>query len=277
MLFTFTRFGGAAALLLVLLSSCGARYHRTLTQRVPVTATQSVNGPATPNREQCFLSPWVPAKASTRQALDGASGAIVRCRDEREFLWRQSGAPIATSEFSETTEAFRRSVRAIAGITSTGVGLCCQPRGPEPERELCVRVTLEPCATRISQLGEQLERLVRHTRLSSVELGVSVSLVGARRARCTPSEPNCGPVPYHGTLEESDYDPTAPRYIRPRRTTGGGTECTHDGECVAGGCGNECVRWDRGHHLGTCQAIVEYEKAPAYCGCVAGICDWFAQ
>ena len=48
---------------------------------------------------------------------------------------------------------------------------------------------------------------------------------------------------------------------------------THDGECVANGCGNEGDHWTLGGAAGTCPHILALDCA--FCGCVEQRCAWF--
>ncbi len=102
---------------------------------------------------------------------------------------------------------------------------------------------------------------------------LEVELIPRPGPRCAPDDPACKPLPYEGRCaEETGYDPKAKR--RPAGMLGhAGGSCTYDGECVIGGCGNDCGPPSIEGQEGTCE---EYEfNEPIYCGCVNRRCAWF--
>ena len=69
---------------------------------------------------------------------------------------------------------------------------------------------------------------------------LEVNLLPPPGPRCAPDDPACEPLPYEGSCaEQTGYDPRATR--KPAGMLGhAGGACSYDGECVIGGCGNDC-------------------------------------
>jgi hypothetical protein len=85
----------------------------------------------------------------------------------------------------------------------------------------------------------------------------------------------CNPEPYRDAI----YRPEGERHVvdvdYPQLVSLSQGACNSDGECLQGGCGNDCEAYTVPPHAGTCQAYtVLYE---AFCGCVEQRCTWFTQ
>lgn len=99
--------------------------------------------------------------------------------------------------------------------------------------------------------------------------------------RCTESDSACEPLSGGASPNamSQGYDPKQPR--RPSLKALGlsagqeGAACTHDGDCVRGGCGNHCVPWSQPRFTATCE--VRAEIWDHYCGCLEQRCQWFTQ
>jgi len=105
----------------------------------------------------------------------------------------------------------------------------------------------------------------------------TASMLAETGPRCAADDPACGPMPYRGgCVEQTDYNPRTKRKLvygaGGREVTTPG-QCTHDGECVKNGCGNQCTPASRGTSFGTCEGRFELEHAS--CGCVSTACVWF--
>jgi hypothetical protein len=105
----------------------------------------------------------------------------------------------------------------------------------------------------------------------------TAAMLADTEPRCAADDPACGPMPYNrACVEQTDYDPRAKRKLvygeNGREPTIPG-QCTHDGECVIGGCGNKCIPTSLGSSTGTCEGRLELEHA--YCGCVDTACVSF--
>lgn len=106
----------------------------------------------------------------------------------------------------------------------------------------------------------------------------------AGEARCQPTDPGCGPVPFSGRpIEQSLYVADWPRTVH---AAGGGDPdprkgaCAHDGECYDSGCGYACLSTrDEQHIWFACVAFPDIAASlrGQFCGCVNSRCSWFAQ
>jgi hypothetical protein len=110
----------------------------------------------------------------------------------------------------------------------------------------------------------------------------NVFMKAAPGPRCSSGLTSCLPIPYNGDPQLRVGDLETPYHHRARRhpvrefsTTDSTDRCKQDGDCVLGGCGNDCVGWKGPSEAGVC---VHYKKlTEAYCGCVTGFCGWFTQ
>jgi hypothetical protein len=107
--------------------------------------------------------------------------------------------------------------------------------------------------------------------------------------RCSPTDPECGPVSYrHVCLAQAGYDPKAPRipwsleFKSESRFRD--NHCQHDGDCFAGrGCGRGLclgIAYARSDIDVDCNAPlpnIEEKLQRSFCGCVHGVCAWFEQ
>jgi hypothetical protein len=106
----------------------------------------------------------------------------------------------------------------------------------------------------------------------------------ATAARCAATDPDCGPVSFDNVcLDQAGYDPHArriPEELPDYWTPSHEYLCSHDGECIASGCGYACISLTVAGNVGfTCEGHPELEDALAdhFCGCVDGLCRWFSQ
>jgi hypothetical protein len=129
---------------------------------------------------------------------------------------------------------------------------------------------------------QSVDEALRREGLASVRVGVDVSISGAVGPRCEPIDPSCGPLSSRDwdrpdALRSSPTDCVAGRVpIAEHGVVTAGRACAHDGECVIGRWGSDCVRWDQASHIIWCEDVLLLKERPVtYCGCVAGRCDWF--
>ncbi|HKP63124.1 MAG TPA: hypothetical protein VJV78_40585 [Polyangiales bacterium] len=100
-------------------------------------------------------------------------------------------------------------------------------------------------------------------------LGSCTSAGSSTGPRCAEDDPDCGPIPY---LDTNQQPPPAERTaVDPIDSSR--EPCSHDGQCIVNGCGNECDHWSLGGRAGTCPLYGKYRDA--YCGCVEQRCAWF--
>ncbi|MGZ5967602.1 MAG: hypothetical protein ACXWP4_08035 [Polyangiales bacterium] len=221
--------------------------------------------PEVPTLERCLGEPWTKVTSSLTHVVCG----------ERAHSFRHEGKREATdAEKMALLESHRKEIHAIKGVESSGFGVCCD-NGPPGG---CLRVGIGLCTVSLDELAAKFEGWVNDSGLADANVNMLVELQGCTGPRCTGVGKPCGPEVYsHETLAKAGYRCDAPRIqLQTARTLSWGT-CAHDGECVAAGCGNQCVPWTSGHMIGTCEGYLEMESAPAYCGCVTGSCAWFVQ
>jgi hypothetical protein len=103
-------------------------------------------------------------------------------------------------------------------------------------------------------------------------------------ARCAATDPNCGPMSFRDIcLDQAGYDAHARRIPQPLPdywTPAHEYLCSHDGECIASGCGYACISLTVAGNVGfTCEGHPDLDEALAdhFCGCVDGLCRWFRQ
>jgi hypothetical protein len=176
-------------------------------------------------------------------------------------------------------DAVAERVRAKLGAQQTyGLGAC--GRDVSHRAFTCIRLTVPICQPWL----EEVRRVAPVARGEG--LGIMVEIQGRTGPRCAAGEPNCGPLPYHapapGAHQETRNwagDFTLP--LRPgaalqtvRDDLGSGS-CTHAGDCVRAGCGNNCDAWYQPVYGARCPAFSDLSDA--YCGCLQGQCTWFTQ
>lgn len=204
---------------------------------------------------QCGAPPPVPDER-WRAVLAERTTPVVRECDAGVAL-RWPGPLGATPD-----EARAERARAIPGVDSIGVSECCVG-----DPELCMRVVYRRHATDPARLVDALEAALA----PDAEHGLAVRLesTGLLGPRCTPDNDLCLPDPYEGCV---GFDPEGARRPSDLGTSRGA--CAHDGECIVGGCGNDCVAWTL-TGPGTCEDYTRDE--PTFCGCVESRCQWFTQ
>jgi len=215
----------------------------------------------------------VTAPAPTPAAFPAPAGYTVRrCPDplgETQYLIERTGAAPATSAQVEQFN-HRNAAQLLAdGITAVGVGGCC---AGDPPR-VCLVVYGEAATPGAAGLLAGVDRVLGED--ATPELGVPIRLLlgSPRHPRCAASDPACGPVGYsNGLCARSDSfshprAPVGPLDIDPRNT------CDADGDCMANGCGNQCMSYRQGNQIGTCEYATSL--TPAWCGCVQRRCRWF--
>ncbi len=187
--------------------------------------------------------------------------------------------PEKGSDWSSSIEAEGKRLRDKFGPTAQfGTGLC----GSESDlrKYECLRLTVPICEYWL----DEVRRLARQAKESG--MGIVVQIAGRLGPRCSQGDPDCGPLPYHHQLDDPNQDDrtwagqfTLP--LRPgvdtktlREDLSSGT-CTHAGDCVRAGCGNNCDAWHEPIYAANCPGYTDL--ADAYCGCIEGKCAWFTQ
>jgi len=227
-----------------------------------------------PSRAQCLAPPWnLAANATPVFGL-----AHFACDDKgRSHAFTHEGTrELSPDEQMKFLERHRAAIHAIAGVDSSGFGVCCiDNKGPTGG---CVRISVGLCTTRIDAIAKTFVEFLETDGLGDARLNLVVDLSGAPGPRCSSKVAACGPTPYtHITLAQAGYRCDAERKPLSRGKKLAWGKCAHDGECSQAGCGNQCVPWTESSLIGTCEGYLDMEAAPAFCGCVLGECAWFVQ
>jgi hypothetical protein len=206
-----------------------------------------------------------PDDAQTKAAVATAGGRYRACAGGSEYVIDRPGARALTEP--ELLD-LRTALFSIPGADSAGIGGCrCEPDKPALGVMLWVKEnTVTPAAV--------AEQVAAHVARAGGEPAacVAVTILSAPGPRCAAGDPACEPVPYDAAcVERTDYDPKGKRTLVSARPGRG--PCTHDGECVVGGCGNECVPSSEVGGEGTCESRLGWENV--YCGCLEQKCVWF--
>jgi hypothetical protein len=155
----------------------------------------------------------------------------------------------------------------LPGAHSAGIGGCRCPLA-KPALGVVLQVN-ENTATPVA-VADQVAALAARAGGDPAAC-VDVAIASAPGPRCAADDPACGPVPYEAAcVEKTAYDPKGKREIF--RARSGRGPCTYDGECLVGGCGNECVPSAETARAGTCEL---HTWDNVYCGCVEKKCVWF--
>jgi len=211
----------------------------------------------------CLTPPWTPASS-------GPDLRVSQCNDERVFRFVVGSGPAASdSAQSNFLLVHGDKFQAISGVTERAIGLCCDEDHAAPNT-LCLMFGLRLCSTRLPTFIDVVRALqARDSSVANHSLRVSVTLHGLTGPRCEAASEDCGPLPY---LLHSDLPVPEPRMLvdPPKNDS---EPCSHDGECIVNGCGNECDHWTLGGAAGTCPGLTRLEDA--FCGCVQDHCAWF--
>lgn len=213
------------------------------------------------SRAACLRPPFAPPPE--RLALDG--GVTLEHPDERTWIAKIPGTRDASIE--EQSALLSRLRTRDPELAFLGHGLYCGPR-------LCFQIQANLCEARVEdEIARFRAALAADGALADARLELAVELAGRVGPRCAPPDPTCVPTPYEG---QPRYDPDGARRSGPLPRHGGGS-CTHDGECLVGGCGNHCAHWTFGgaHEGATCEGYDLPDRT--FCGCVEAACGWFTQ
>lgn len=216
------------------------------------------------SRVACIAPPYAPAADAT--ALE--DGTPIRRESDARWVLSLPGEVVPTSEQTAAlVERLRARGDALRWIS---YGLYCgeMPGG------LCLHYEGNLCEHRVEALAQTIRQAIAaDPELPSPRIDLGISLAGRLGPRCDEGDAECTPIPH---ASGTRWSPRGGRRPGPLPQYSGG-ECVHDGECVVGGCGNHCMRWEYGgaHEGATCEG---YDfREPIYCGCVDARCAWFEQ
>lgn len=259
------------------IAGCAARAPRCA--RPEACVTRVVPGPcaspaseaaAHPRRDECVRAPWAPEET---EAPVLAGLAHRRGEHEREHvLVREGSRPWTAEEIAALRAAHERELFAMGGVTGMGSGLYCgDPTGLG--RTLGIQV--EVCSHRLDELAAWLAERASRVLPEEATATFCVTLTGAVGPRCERDDPACAPLPYGGgaPAPSCERDRAVDTWTIEHGLSRG--SCAYDGECMVSGCGNHCVAWPEAGFAATCEAYLQLDDGPAFCGCTAGNCAWF--
>jgi hypothetical protein len=215
------------------------------------------------SRQACLLPPFAPAPDETALP-DGSTLARVA---ERTWNVQFAGDRTPSAEESAALLARLRD----GGLTFLDYGVYCGTPA-----HLCFQITGSLCEQHVTDtMSAFRDALAQDATLAGASIELQVVLAGHLGPRCTPDDPACLPLPYQG---EPHFAPDGPRHAGVLASHSAGA-CSHDGECVVGGCGNHCMLWEYGgaNESATCEGYASTDSSPMFCGCVDGGCAWFTQ
>jgi len=255
----------------------------------PCAAAPSTTVAPAPRRDHCLAAPWVLDPARPESGVAGWSAAV--CADGPGWFPDAADRARRSAYFIHdgTRTISEPEIRAVAeamrpiGISS-GLGGCCSPKVAKETQVFCLKFwPADVCRLPMSRIVQEVDEALRRQGLESVRVGVDVMLSGTVGPRCAATDPACGPI----SSRDWEWPPRVPpskhvgcvagrvRVAEPNQVTPG-SACAHDGECVVGACGEQCLRWDQPLGPSSCNDVGRLEEGPVtYCGCVSGRCDWF--
>jgi hypothetical protein len=223
--------------------------------------------PCPPQRPFARRAPTLaPTDAATVAAVAATGGRYEVCGRESTYLIARDGERELTEP--ELKRVMNGLYHGPPGMESAGIGgVRCRSPSSRPSLGITLQVREQSAAP--VQIARQLATLAPDGSTARVE----VTIISAPGPRCAADDPACEPLPYQAAcVEKTAYNPKATRSIV-RAGGGSNLSCAHDGECVIGGCGNDCVPTSDVPRPGTCQLYTHWQNV--YCGCLQNTCAWF--
>ena len=208
-----------------------------------------------------------PEDDATRAEIEAAGGHYEPCG--RHYILSRAGRPMTDDERRALNLSLFGALHDVAVETSGIGGISCSPVGP---REVGLVTTVRENSLAPAAIWHTLVDLAARAHADDAALAAEIEIVSAPGPRCGADDPACGPQPYWDACpERPDPHPRATRHV----VQGGSGACARDGECIIGGCGNQCVSTNEIPRVGTCE--LRGNLGHALCGCVAGRCAWFRE
>jgi hypothetical protein len=198
-----------------------------------------------------------------------------RCEKPNEYLLVRTGARELEKPQAQAVQDFvwadiQRRAQSVA------TGMChCKTGAGTLAAERCVILRVPDGVAAPPAIANLLRTAVDRSGANDATARLKVILDYGPGPRCAADDPACGPIPYDGArcAEQIGYRPEKPRKAFPSHGVGA---CTRDGECIAAGCGNDCVSTNEMMLPGSCEYLTALAKR-GLCGCVDGACSWFLQ
>lgn len=237
-----------------------------------VSACSHANRPCRAYRE---LAPRPPALApvdpATAAAVEAAGARYEVCPDRQHYLVVRDGK----RELSQSeTLALRTGLGSVEGVAFAAIGGCRCSKIDHAWPGIVMDVREKGASP--AEIARRLSAVAAQASAAEATARVQVNILTDPGPRCAADDPACGPDPNNACLERTNYDARKQRklvYGENSREPPVAGQCSHDGECVIGGCGNRCIPTSRGTSTSTCEGRLELEHA--YCGCVNTACVWF--
>jgi hypothetical protein len=240
---------------------------RALATVVLVAGCSHAGRPCPPLRPFARRSPILAPSDRAGIAAVAAVGAhFEACGAGGAYLVSREGARELTEG---ELKALKDSLFA-AGVDSAGLGAVgCPPS----KRHLGVVLQVRENTVTPVALAERLEAAATQAG-GDVAAWVEVQILSAPGPRCAPDDPACEPIPYEAAcVEKTHYDPKGERVPVGVHGYGSPGACRYDGECIVGGCGNQCVSTSSVVGAATCEGYAHWQEV--FCGCVQTKCVWF--
>lgn len=251
----------------VLFSACAAQQQQAPPAADPPAATRErwshppvING----SRRACLEPPYTPPPDATTLS-DGTPAR----RSADGLQWTISLQGDTVPQGAAAGELIQRVRTQGDFYRWLSWGVYC-----DNHTRLCLHYAYNLCEQRLEDVVNSLRAAIAQDPvLPRPIIDLNIELAGRLGPRCDASDPACVPEPYQrGTR----YDPSGQRIPGPLAKYSSGT-CGQDGDCVVGGCGNDCMSWELGgaYEAATCEGYSV--PRPIFCGCVSGQCRWFMQ
>jgi len=225
------------------------------------------SGPPTVKCPVITFDHSVPAEASSAAAA--AALTVVPCEDGGYGLTAPGARRLTPDELLPLKEKLAPEMIGLEGVTSIGVGGCCNVGGAPFDKEGCIRIDVD----RETPAVARVPALVAKVRTAETDIRVSIHQGAPRAPRCQKTDPACGPTPYEGHMcvdADATRDWSRER-VTARRTEGQPAPCEHDGECVS--CNTICTSYK--YRPSACTLELSTRLTKAYCGCIDRGCAWF--
>jgi hypothetical protein len=200
------------------------------------------------------------------------------------LVWGGDMSKVSQAMLSTIKASHSSALFAIPGVQGHGIGACCVGS----TNEACLHLYVSSNTSTVWDIATGLNVALAG---ESDCLGIVAEVPGKAAPRCDVNEPGCEPIPICNST--TSFDPTCctvpkfdPGALRVPTLPQGSSlyglelpqaagECTHDGECVLNGCGNECVAYTAPSQISSCPCYPALKAS--FCGCVSGQCLWYEQ
>jgi len=219
-----------------------------------------------------------PDDAATLAAIEKTGATLRACPTAGQYLLSRDGKrEMVDAELHSVQNALYRALPEHWANSAGLTGCTCSGERPGEPHDLCIGLQVRDGLVGPDVLARTMVAEAEAVGASDARLRVQVGQIVPPGPRCAAGDPACGPLPYDaGCAEQLGSRPGVARNPIGPHLPGGavnGGACSHDGECMPAGCGNECVTTREPSGPGICPYYNSLR--PALCGCVEGRCTWF--